>query len=346
MNDRNRSPGSTGTVPFVSILIPTKNVAPYIDSVVRALLELDYPEERYEIFVLDGYSTDGTKEIVMNIPGIHLRQNHCPIPAFYNRTLPEIKGEIVAFGDGDAVVDPGWLRNLVPHLTDPRIAGAGGLCLTANGEQLVPRAIGYELKARYERMPAAIERIATMNVVYKKSILLEVGGFDENLEIAYDTEIGHRIRKAGYGIRFVPEARVYHYHRQTLASYFLQQFAYGKNVPRLYLKRIHIAAGDAVTPLWMNIQPFLYALTGALLLVSPFIPYTLAAGMFLILILALSYAYSAIRIAVREKDAAGLFVFILYFIRGTAWTLGGLAFVAGTAVRLVYQVNKACGGMR
>lgn len=312
--------------PFVSILIPTKNVAPYIEQVLRSLFALDYPKDCFEVRILDGYSTDGTREILGKYPVI-AREAGCNVPAFYNAVLPEIKGEIVALGDGDAIVDPQWLNVLVSHFSDPKVAGAGGLCLTANPEHLVPRVIGYELKARYERMPETISRIATMNVAYRKSVIMEVGGFDARFDTGYDTDIGHRISAAGYTICFDPRAIVYHYNRPTLLSYFRQQFTYGKNTAMLYLQHAHIAAGDEVTPFWLNIQPVIFVLIALLLAGAVFLPVAgIVAGIFFLVLLVM-YTISATRLCIKEKDVTALFFIVLCFVRGIAWTAGGVWFV-------------------
>lgn len=312
--------------PFVSILIPTKNVAPYIEQVLLSLFSLDYPKECFEVWILDGYSVDGTREILGKYPVI-VREASCNVPAFYNAVLHEARGDIIALGDGDALVDPLWLKVLVQHFSDPKVAGAGGLCLTANPDHLVPRVIGYELKARYERMPETISRIATMNVAYKKSVLMEVGGFDARFDTGYDTDIGHRICAAGYTICFDPTAIVYHYNRPTLASYFRQQFTYGKNTAKLYLQHAHIAAGDEVTPFWMNVQPVIFVLIALLLAGAVFYPVTgIVAGIFLFGLLVL-YLLSAIRLCIKESDITALYFIILCFVRGIAWTAGGIWFV-------------------
>jgi glycosyltransferase involved in cell wall biosynthesis len=321
--------------PFISILIPTKNVAPYIDRVLRSVFSLDYPKDSFEVWILDGFSTDGTVEIAKKYPVI-LRQSGCNVPAFYNEILKEAKGEIIALGDGDALVDPEWLSHLVSHFDDRNVAGAGGLCLTANNDRLVPRIIGYELKERYERMPSSISRIATMNVLYRKSVLREVGGFDERFDIGYDAEIGHKICARGYTIAFDPAAIVYHYNRPTLRAYFRQQYTYGKFTAGLYLSNRRIAAGDEVTSFWMNIQPFMYAITAALFLGAVMIPVAGLVGVMVLLGLFVLYTVSAVQMSIKESDGTAMFFIVLCFVRGIAWTAGGAWFVLASMKKRLF----------
>ncbi|MDY6965782.1 MAG: glycosyltransferase [Halobacteriota archaeon] len=309
--------------PHVTILIPTKNVVNYVDDVIQSLLNLDYPEESIDIVILDAYSTDGTIEALSKYP-VKIIQENCNPPTAYNPMIEQVKGGVIAFGDGDAIVDKNWLKSLVRHLDDPEIAGVGGLCSTANDDKLIPRIIGYELQDRYERMPENISRIATMNVIFKKTALQEVGGFDEELDTSYDAEVGHKITRSGYNIRFDKEAIVYHHHRSDLVSFFKQQYTYGTNIPKMYLKNWDMAKGDEVTSLWMNLQPFLFTLIGILLLTSPFLKRSLILATGLIIVIGSIYFASAVRLSYKFKDLAALFLVVIYLTRSIAWTFGGV----------------------
>ena len=314
--------GSDIMYPQVTILIPAKNVVDYIDKVIQSVMNLNYPKDKIEIIILDCFSTDGTIKALSKYP-VKIIQEDCNPPTAYNHVLDSAKGEIIAFGDGDAIVNKNWLKQLVKHLDDPKVGGAGGLCLTANKDKIVPRVVGYELQYRYERMPDNISRIATMNVVYKKSVLREVGGFEEKLDTGYDVEIGHKIIRLGYKIAFDSEAIVYHYHRDNLRSFLKQQYTYGINLSKLYLENSNIAKGDEVTSLWMNVQPFIYSFIGVLLLISLFSQIVLILTIGFIIVLLSIYFISAIRMAYKYKDPSALFLIVIYITRGIGWTLGG-----------------------
>ena len=57
--------------PFVSVIVPTYNEERVIEKRIKNLFELDYPENKYEIIVVDSGSTDNTAQIVEDI----IRQN-------------------------------------------------------------------------------------------------------------------------------------------------------------------------------------------------------------------------------------------------------------------------------
>ncbi len=156
----------------------------------------------------------------------------------------------------------------MPHLTEPKVAGVSGSIETWNNDNPWARSIGYELKNRYRRIGKYTGRIATMN------LLLETvgyrGGRRMGREVAsqYDTDFGFRISAKGYKIAYEPTAVCYHFNRPTLKAYYRQQLQYGKNTLKLYFKHGHLARGDEITDVGMNIQPILLLAVVAFLLLG------------------------------------------------------------------------------
>ena len=215
------------------------------------------------------------------------------------------------------------------------MAGASGTVETWNRDKLVPRVVGYELSYRYRRLPNTVERVATMNLLLKKKVTLEIGGFDEALPTQYDTDIGARLAQAGYRIAFDPEAICYHFHRPTLQTFFKQQYKYGQNTWKLYFKHPKLARGDKITDWWMNIQPILYAVAAILLLISVVTSFHLIPSLIflaLVLITALQYIFSAARISIIFHDPSAMYLIVIYFTRAVAWTVGGAISLIHTAL--------------
>jgi cellulose synthase/poly-beta-1,6-N-acetylglucosamine synthase-like glycosyltransferase len=314
--------------PHVTILIPVRNIAKYIGECLDALLSQNYPKDKFEIWILDNNSTDGTQEIVSKYPQDRVKLIQIGVdspPIKYNRILPKIKSEAIAFVDGDANVDKKWLKKVVEPLKSPKIAGASGVILTANKDKLIPRSIGYELQDRYERMPREIKRVATMHVVYKKNILEKVGGFNEELKTGYDCEIGYKINNAGYKIIFVPDAKVWHNHRESLWAFFKQQHEYGKFAIIRYFQMPKIFKGDEVSSFWMISQPLFYLASMVLLIVWLFYKFPWYLILTPILILFISYILSSTRLVIKYKDPSAIFLFIIYLIRPFGWVFGAIS---------------------
>ncbi|MCW4034682.1 MAG: glycosyltransferase [Candidatus Bathyarchaeota archaeon] len=311
-------------LPGVSIIVTTFNSEPTIDECLRSILELDYPEKLLEVVVIDGGSVDKTAERVKEYP-VKLVLSQLNAAEAYNLVLKDVKNEVIGLVDSDAKVEKSWLKKLVKHLNDPEVAGASGIVETWNSNKLVPRVIGYELNYRYQRLPKTVERVATMNLLLKTKITLDIGGFDEALPTQYDTDFGARLAKAGYKIAFDSEAKCYHFHRSTLAGFFKQQYKYGQNTWKLYMKHPKLAKGDNITDWWMNIQPLLYGVAGILLLVSlltsfNIIPSAIFLG--IVIFTLLHYTVSAVKISYIYRDATAMYLVVLYFTRALGWTLG------------------------
>ena len=247
-------------------------------------------------------------------------------PAAYNYAMQLVSSDILGFIDADAKVERDWLQKIVKHLDDPKVAGASGDIETWNNENLWARSIGYDLKNRYARLEKSAVRIATMNLLLKKEIIEEVGGFDEKLPSQYDTDLGFRITSKGYRIVFDPNAKCYHYNRSTVKSYFKQQLQYGKNTARLYLKHHDLIKGDKITDFGMNIQPFiilsilLLAIAGAVEILRP-LWYVAALILFCFLVYVL---FSALKLSIKFRDRTAMLMTLLYLVRAAAWFTGAV----------------------
>jgi cellulose synthase/poly-beta-1,6-N-acetylglucosamine synthase-like glycosyltransferase len=331
---KNKPVKGEDSLPGVSIIVPTLNSESTIDECLRSILELDYPKQLLEVIVIDGGSTDKTTELAKAHP-VKFVQSQLNPPAAYNLVLKDVENPIIGLVDSDAKVEKRWLRKLVKHLDDPKGAGASGTVETWNRDKLVPRVIGYELSYRYRRLPNTVERVATMNLLLKKKVITEIGGFDESLPTQYDTDIGARLAQAGYRIAFDSEAVCYHFHRPTLRTFFKQQYKYGQNTWKLYFKHPKLARGDRITDWWMNIQPILYAVAAVLLLISVATNFHLIPSLIflaLVLVTALQYIFSAAKISIIFHDPSAMYLIVIYFTRAVAWTLGGATSLIRTSV--------------
>ena len=331
---KNKASREEDSLPGVSIIVTTFNSEPTIDECLRSILELDYPKQLLEVIVIDGGSTDATTERAKAYP-VKLVYSKLNPPAAYNLVLKNVENEVIGLIDSDAKVEKNWLMKLVKRLDNSEVAGASGTVETWNSDNLVPRVIGYELNYRYRRLPNTIERVATMNLLLKKKVIMEIGGFDEALSTQYDTDIGARLTKACYRIAFDSEAKCYHFHRPTLRTFFKQQYKYGQNTWKLYFKHPELAKGDKITDGWMNIQPILYGIAAIILVTSIVTNFNIIpSSIFLaiVTITILHYTVSAARISSIFHDPTAMYLIIIYFTRAVAWTIGGTTSLIHTAL--------------
>jgi cellulose synthase/poly-beta-1,6-N-acetylglucosamine synthase-like glycosyltransferase len=316
---------ASNTYPNVSVIVAAYNSQQTIEECLKSILSLDYPKGSVEVIVMDGGSKDATVQIAEKYPikVVSIRLN---APAAYNYAMKIAQHPILGFVDADAKVEAGWLKLLVPHLEEPKVAGVSGSIETWNTDNPWAKSIGYEIKNRYSRIGKYTGRIATMNLLLKKAVFEEAGGWDENLPSQYDTDLGFRISAKGYRIAYEPNAVCYHYNRPTLHAYYRQQLQYGKNTLKLYFKHGGLAKGDEITDFAMNIQPVLLLAAIAFFLmglIPALRPLWYVSGLILLGML-IYFIYSAAKLAVKFHDKVALRLVVLYFFRAFAWFVGAI----------------------
>ena len=311
--------------PKVTIIVTTLNSELTMDECLKAICELNYPKDSLEIIVVDGGSTDATVKIAEKYP-IKVVSAPLNAPAAYNYALKIVDSEIIGFIDADAKVEKEWLNKLVGYLDDPQVVGVSGGIETWNKDNVWGRSIGYDLENRYARLKKSVVRIATMNLLMKKSVIEEVGGFDEHLPSQYDTDLGFRITSKGYKLLFEPDAKCYHFNRSTVKAFFKQQLQYGKNTVKLYFKHSKLSKGDRITDFGMNIQPLLFlAMTSFFLLgIIPLLRPLWYVSALLLAFIFVYYVFSAAKLAVKFKDSTAMLLVVLYFVRSLAWFTGAV----------------------
>jgi 1,2-diacylglycerol 3-beta-glucosyltransferase len=115
------------TAPIVSLMVAAKNEEAVITRLVEGLCDLDYPDCRYEVWVIDDNSTDATPKLLEQLTQQHdqLRVFRRPVGAAggksgaLNQVLPQTKGEIIAVFDADTQVSPDLLRRVLPLFDRP-----------------------------------------------------------------------------------------------------------------------------------------------------------------------------------------------------------------------------------
>ena len=235
--------------PLVSVVVPVMNMERTIDSTLRSLLLQTY--ENREIIVVDGGSTDRTKDIVKKHSVKLIESEGKGLSYDRNLGIQNSRGKIVAFIDADCVADKDWLKYLIQNYTFDSIAGCGGEILPYSTpyvdyvpQTLVERfACKKHIHPRYyfkTEKPVELKRvendflsgcIMTANASYRKDILTKVEGFDNTLsESGEDIDLCYKIHDMGLKIIWDPRAIVYHRHRRTINGLIKQFYKYGKSI--------------------------------------------------------------------------------------------------------------------
>ena len=115
--------------PYVSLLVAAKNEEAVITNLVKTLCNLDYPETRYEVWVIDDHSTDQTPVLLDQLGAEYeqLKVLHRSADAgggksgALNQVLPLTKGKFVGVFDADAQVPKDVLRRVLPLFNKPEV---------------------------------------------------------------------------------------------------------------------------------------------------------------------------------------------------------------------------------
>lgn len=226
------------SLPFVSVIMPVYNEAPFIRRALEAVLTQDYPPACVEVLVVDGRSTDGTRQIVGEIiqadDRVRLMDNPGRIQArALNLGLEAARGDVIVRVDGHTLVAPDYITRCVVHLRATGADQVGGplrfVGLTPTGRAIAAaHRSPFCVPSRYRvsRQPAYTDIVYLG--AWPRAVFERVGRFNEALAINEDYEFSYRIRRAGGRVFLTPDIRSDYYGRQTLGALWRQFYHYGR----------------------------------------------------------------------------------------------------------------------
>lgn len=215
--------------PIISLIICTYNRDKYLPQALDSIAAQDFDKSLFELIVVDNNSTDNTSTIVKSFTDSHpeLNANYCfeekkGLGFARNRGLDEAAGDLLCYVDDDAILSKSYLRYVVSFFNScPEAIGAGGKVIPKYDSGTEPEWMskylenfagrvdyGKEIKQFNDRMKYP----AGCNMIYKKEVLLAVGGFNNDLTFrSDDKDIFLKVKKKFSQIYYLPEAYVYHF---------------------------------------------------------------------------------------------------------------------------------------
>ncbi len=225
-------------LPFVSVIVPMRDERRYIDRCLASLAAQDYPHDRFEVIVIDGASTDGSRELVESmredVPNLRLLENRGKHTARgLNIGLAFARGEVVTRVDAHAAVAPDYLRQSVAALRRTGADVVGGPIETL-GEGRVGETVALAVSSpfgvgnavfRYSRREQWTDTVAFP--AYRRDVFDRIGPFGE-IEGGEDDEFHYRLRDAGGRILLTPAIHSTYYARSSYWELVRQYFGYGQ----------------------------------------------------------------------------------------------------------------------
>jgi GT2 family glycosyltransferase len=187
--------------PEVSVVVLTKSRREQLKKCLLVLFGQSYKD--FEVVVVDHQSTDGTKEMVVEIQKqygnlIFVENKGIGFANGRNCGVMASRGEIIAFTDDDCIPDQEWLRKGVETLVTKDCNFVKGVVFYPDGTVMA--------KMDLEEM-----NYPTANMFYKKSVLEAIGMFDERFVYGgEDLDVAMTALEKGYKLAICPEAIVHH----------------------------------------------------------------------------------------------------------------------------------------
>jgi glycosyltransferase involved in cell wall biosynthesis len=220
--------------------MPIRNEAGFIERSLGAVLAQDYPAGRMEVLVVDGMSTDGTRELVRAMdekyPDISVNLLDNPdqiVPTAMNIGIQEARGDVVVRVDGHCEIPEHYVRTCVDTLQETDADNVGGM-QKPEGEAFMERAIAVATSTplfignshfRYAEEQRYVDTVYLG--AYPREELERIGMFDDELIRHQDYELNCRLRNSGGKILYLPELEVTYAPRSSWWGFAKQYFQYG-----------------------------------------------------------------------------------------------------------------------
>jgi glycosyltransferase involved in cell wall biosynthesis len=226
------------SAPLVSIVIPCRNEARYIERCIRGVLAFELPGAQFEVIVADGMSDDGTREILARLaeedPRVRVLDNPArTTPCALNVGIRAARGEIVARVDGHMEYAPDYLRQCLLVMEETGADNVGGPSHTL-AYTFMQRAIAAAYHSRFAVGNSRFHQRTYEGPAdtvpygcYRRQRLLELGLFDEELVRNQDDELNFRLLRAGGRIWQSPRIQSWYTPRDSLVSLLRQHWQYG-----------------------------------------------------------------------------------------------------------------------
>jgi len=223
---------------LVSVIVPCRNEILYIESCVRSILKQDLDFANLEVIVVDGMSSDGTREQLNQLTREDgrlkvLNNPRYITPCAMNIGIRESKGQYVAIMGAHNRYAPDYLKQSINVLQETGADNVGGamICEAYSWLQMAigvahhhPFSVG---GASWHNPNYEGESYTVFGGVYRREVFDAIGLFDEDLVRNQDDELNLRLKKAGGKIWHSPRIKSWYMPRTTFKDLFRQYFEYG-----------------------------------------------------------------------------------------------------------------------
>lgn len=230
----------SGGLVSVSVIMPIRNEANFIEASLLAVLTQHYPHELLEVLIADGQSDDGTRQAIVDVakshPEVRLTVIDNPgriVPIGFSFALAEARGDVIVRVDGHTIVAPDYVSECVAALQRSGADNVGGR-MQAVGQNRFGEAAALATSTPFGVGGGRFhysEREEWVDTVYMgawpRQVFDRIGPFDEEQVRNQDDEFNYRLLEQNGRILLSPKIKSLYYTRSTPGSLWRQYYQYG-----------------------------------------------------------------------------------------------------------------------
>lgn len=226
--------------PVVSITIPCRNEIKYISNLLDSILKSDYDKNLMEVFVVDGMSDDGTRELIEKnyLPkykNIKILDNYKQkTPYAFNIGIKKSLGKIVIILGARHIISKNYISEVVECLSQSEEIGCvGGVVKNIyenKTSEVISKAMASPFGIGFNNFRSITEDAYVDTIgspAFRKSVFEEIGFFDENLTRNQDDDFSFRLIKSGYKILLKSSISIQYFVRASFDKLYKQYKQYG-----------------------------------------------------------------------------------------------------------------------
>jgi succinoglycan biosynthesis protein ExoA len=229
-------------LPTVSVIVPCYNEEGTIRFLLEALYQQTFPRPDLEVIIADGMSADRSRSEILLFSQSHpdlcvqIVDNHKrTIPSGLNLAIRAAQGEYIVRLDAHSIPCPNYIELSVKALVEGQGDNVGGVweirpALPGWVARSIAAAAAHPLGAgdAHYRYTNRVQLVDTVPFgAFRKSLIEQIGGFDESLLSNEDYEFNVRVRQSGGRVWLNPAIRSVYFARATFGKLAHQYWRYG-----------------------------------------------------------------------------------------------------------------------
>lgn len=235
---------------FVSVIVPVRNEERYIVQCLESIEKQTYSNNLMEIMIIDGMSTDRTKEYYLEykkntkIINLSWHENEKKTaPCAMNIGIKKSKGDVIIRLDAHSSYEDDYIEKCVRVLRETRAANVGGIAKTQGNGNYISEVIAILMSSKFGVGNSSFRTNGSSGYVdtvpfgaFRRDIFDKVGLYDERLVRNQDIELNYRIRKSGEKVYLSSDINLTYYSRNTF--YALCRMAYNNGLWNIITQKL------------------------------------------------------------------------------------------------------------